>query len=267
LVAALALLTLPGCFDPEYLAAAKERYELRHHLKKDDGLTARTVVEPGSDQKKVHPPYAERACNQCHDGKRGSALLAQGDALCWLCHKPEEFRFARLHGPVAVGGCSDCHFSHESPYPNHTTKAVPALCLDCHSTVEWLAQGPARADLYVHSPVAAGKCPQCHDPHGGTRRYFLKAEAKELCLTCHEAARYGSGVVHGPAAVGDCLKCHTPHASRIPGLLKAGFSPDLCWRCHDRLRTRCPEKEKPDCLGCHPPHAAGSSKAPPGVVE
>lgn len=253
-----------GCIDSTYLAAAKDRYETRHRLKKYDPSAPAAASAPASE-KRSHPPYRDRECDQCHNQARGGELLAKGEALCWLCHDQAEFRRERQHGPVAVGNCSDCHISHENAYPYHTTSALPALCLKCHA-FPWGGKEGFAAGFGVHQPVRDGKCSRCHDPHGGSRRFFLVADAAELCLTCHDPKIYGAGVVHGPLAVGDCLACHDPHAAKARRLLKQEFAAALCFRCHTQARTRCTAGPRDlACLRCHNPHQLEKGSAGGGL--
>ncbi|MGE5623616.1 MAG: cytochrome c3 family protein [Methanocella sp.] len=260
----LAAVSVAGCVDAAYLAAAKDRYETRHRLKKYD--SAGSVADAaGDDQKKSHPPYRDRECAKCHDQGRSGELLAEGEGLCWLCHDRTKFRPERQHGPVAVGACSDCHISHENAFPYHTTSALPGLCLKCHAFA-WGGKDGFVSGFGLHQPVKEGKCARCHDPHGGSRRLFLKADPAELCLTCHDPEVYGGGVVHGPLAVGDCLACHDPHAAKAPHLLREAFDAALCFRCHTQPRVKCPAR--PDdlaCLRCHNPHRLTGTKTTAGA--
>lgn len=251
--------TLAGCVNPDYLAQAKDRYEARHHLKKPAGGGAAGAAP--ATENKVHPPYGNRECDRCHNQAKGAELRAQGADLCYLagCHERGKFQRERLHGPVAVGRCSDCHLSHESPHPYHTTAPLPRLCLGCHTFAGGSGDG-LKEGYFLHQPVREGQCAKCHDPHGGTRRFFLLAEPADLCLACHDPQVYGGGVVHGPLAVGDCLVCHDPHASRTGRLLKATVTAGLCFRCHTQPRVKCTASaERTDCLTCHRPHRVNGS--------
>lgn len=242
---------LSGCavIDPAYLAAAKERYEAQS--RKPEAASRAVLVD---ERKSSHPPYRERECHKCHDAARGGALLAEQAELCYLCHERAKFRHEREHGPVAVGRCSDCHISHENAFPNHTTTSLPQLCLGCHA-FSWSDKAGPKEGFLLHRPVREGRCAACHDPHGGARRLFLKADVGDLCLACHDAEVYGPGVLHGPLAVGDCLVCHDPHASETAGLLKARPTDALCLKCHTQQRPKCPsEPGGRECLACHHPH-------------
>ncbi|MGE5509341.1 MAG: cytochrome c3 family protein [Chitinophagales bacterium] len=251
----LLLSTSAGCLvDPAYLAVAKERYELKHGLKARQAVVEETDTSVPVDEKKVHPPYRNMECNKCHDLTKGSELLAKGADLCWFCHKKNDFERSRQHGPVAVGDCSGCHTSHETAYPNHTTAGLPSLCLGCHDFA-WGGRDGFREGFTIHQPVREGKCPKCHDPHGGDRRFFLKSERGDLCRTCHTDPKYGKGVTHGPVAIGDCLACHDPHASQAARLLRQQLTAELCFRCHPSGQLSCDGgRGRRDCLACHKAH-------------
>lgn len=115
----------------------------------------------------IHPPYAEKRCNDCHDKTTDSGFVVAADALCVHCHKGfpvGEF----LHGPAAVGACRRCHLPHTSKNSNLLVKPKEEVCDICHSE--------ARASRGLHSTaVSKGLvCTECHDPHGGNNRFFLR---------------------------------------------------------------------------------------------
>lgn len=254
------LLATSGCVDRAWLAEAKDKYEVKYRLKKE--VVAQTATGLDGKSNRVHPPYRDRECDKCHIAEKGSALKGEGAEFCFLCHKREDFQRSRLHGPIAAGDCSTCHSSHESPHPNHTTAAVPALCFKCHDA-EWWGRDGIDKTFTVHRPAGEGKCPDCHDPHGGSERFFLKASSPDLCFKCHDKGKYGEGAVHGPLAVGQCLYCHPPHAARGERLLKVGDVAELCFQCHTPpLAKHGPEQR--DCIACHNPHQV-AKPTPAGV--
>jgi predicted CXXCH cytochrome family protein len=125
----------------------------------------------------------------------------------------------------------------------------------------------------VHTPVIEGQCVGCHDPHQSDFRFTLKAQAAELCLTCHAQDAFSRPVVHGPVDGGDCNVCHDPHASDHPQQLIADPQ-DLCFVCHeeqngmlDLRHVHAPVGEA--CTRCHDPHSNASAfllpEGPPGL--
>ncbi len=115
----------------------------------------------------AHKPYEEKKCQDCHAFQSGSGLILPREELCLHCHKGFG-QGAHVHGPVSVGDCQTCHLPHNSP--NKALLIVPdgELCGKCHQEPR-LAAG-------MHEKVSAQQisCAQCHDPHAGDNRYFLK---------------------------------------------------------------------------------------------
>lgn len=113
-----------------------------------------------------HTPYRENRCEGCHDADSGQLTRPVQDGLCVTCHaKLVETRF--LHGPAAAKDCTICHHYHGSTFPNLLLTNVTATCQNCHD----------RDDLSTgdhHAALDARVCTDCHDPHGGDNRLFVK---------------------------------------------------------------------------------------------
>src|SRR5437016_1272776 len=163
----------------------------------------------------VHSP-AVRDCLKCHDShKTGENLdgvfhLTKGSpALCLDCHDAKDSELTKAHRnqPFGKSDCLGCHDPHQSssrwllqkflhmpfvkqqcdtchaPASNGKvvlTKAVTELCITCHAE-------PARKIQVskVQHHGATGDCTDCHSPHAGTSRGFLKPDAVNVCLVCH----------------------------------------------------------------------------------
>jgi len=133
------------------------------------------------------------------------------------------------------------------------------LCLECHVTFEETMQLP-----HVHTPVEAGDCSDCHNPHASSHGKFLSASPNEICFSCHEGlVPEDRASAHDAAVAGECVSCHDPHASKNPNnLLQAGN--ELCNGCHEELATVIANSQfkhypvKKNCLTCHTPHASES---------
>lgn len=135
------------------------------------------------------------------------------------------------------------------------------LCLNCHDKVADALKLP-----HVHTPVKAGDCTDCHNPHDSSHGKLLEADPTRICNKCH------AGVVpeqakstHKVAAEGNCIKCHDPHAARNKNnLLLAGN--ELCFGCHKELAKAVSDvqfKHNPvvkGCTTCHNPHASSTSE-------
>jgi predicted CXXCH cytochrome family protein len=145
------------CMDFHQRALSEEREaEQRRNQPKETGSAS------------VHPPYAEKRCNGCHDKNTESGFVAPRRELCFVCHKDFMKKYANFHGPAAVGDCLSCHLPHNSP--NRKLLKAPRLeiCNTCH--IE------RRLAFGLHSTVKSRRiaCVDCHNPHGGNARYFLE---------------------------------------------------------------------------------------------
>ncbi len=132
-----------------------------------------------------------------------------------------------VHAPVATNACTQCHES-ISPLNEHQFIPAPAdasACNSCHTFDS--------APVSTHEPFQLGTCNDCHDPHGGDRKNYIKAESiKALCLDCHDQTE--ASFLHHPAAIGDCQACHNPHQSKHKMLLSQSKE-TLCLGCHQSL--------------------------------
>lgn len=134
-------------------------------------------------------------------------------------------------------------------------------CLECHATFDETMKLP-----HVHSPVAAGDCADCHNPHAATHSKLLSDDPNQICQNCHEdTVPEGALSVHEAVIEGGCVACHDPHAAENPNnLLLAGN--ELCSMCHDDIAEAAAEarfKHGPvedSCLTCHDPHASTESE-------
>lgn len=135
------------------------------------------------------------------------------------------------------------------------------ICLTCHVAFQDRLKLP-----FVHTPVKAGECSDCHSPHTSSHGKLLASAPGRICLSCHEGkVPRDAKSTHMVAVEGNCGKCHDPHAAKNRNnLLLAGN--DLCISCHKELGEAIAKvkfKHGPvvkGCLNCHDPHA--SDKAP-----
>ncbi len=119
----------------------------------------------------AHQPYKEGKCDACHDRASGGLYKTEQQGLCLDCHaaivKGSLFR----HGPVAAGACTACHHHHASPEPKLLLESAATICFRCHM----------RNDLTEtagHDSTDTPSCLACHDPHGGTDRFFLTNDGR-----------------------------------------------------------------------------------------
>jgi len=246
----------------------------------------------------VHSP-AVRDCVKCHDphtsDNKNQLLKAtsggEKENLCLSCHKtgvnvPEK---GSRHAALDMG-CDTCHTTHKTgelgkaEFDFHLTKATPALCLDCHDAKDanlakahrnqpfdkadcltchdpHQSAAPQLMAKFTHPPFADKQCEVCHAPAKDGKVVLTQADAKSLCVTCHDdkAKLIESAKVQHPGAAGDCTDCHSPHASQQPGLPKTNRV-DICLSCHSEIADLKQKRIHHEpafgqgCSTCHEPH-------------
>lgn len=117
----------------------------------------------------VHLPYGEKRCNDCHSEEKdmGGGLKLPRNKLCFKCH-PDILPHAFAHGPAAEGDCLACHLPHTSSFGFLLIEDRFKLCGGCHTEQRVAA---AMHDRLGSKGMA---CIDCHDPHSGAGKYFLK---------------------------------------------------------------------------------------------
>jgi len=118
-----------------------------------------------------------------------------------------------LHAPYKDRRCVECH----DVYAGKLVRPVEdGLCWTCHVDIT--------ADAaFVHGPVAAQACQQCHHPHRSKYPQLLLEPSTELCLNCHLLEDLIPGEHHAKTETGtehECVECHNPHAGNVRYFLK-----------------------------------------------
>ncbi|MDA8123465.1 MAG: cytochrome c3 family protein [Deltaproteobacteria bacterium] len=181
---------------------------------------------------------------------------------------PLVFRSYRLH-PALDDGCEGCHLLEEGELKAKDQKEA---CYACHDNFEKKEEGGKERS--VHTPVKAGECTGCHDPHFSTLPKLQKLE--KGCLECHDPFT-SEGTVHYPVEKKECNPCHSPHAGPGPSqVVLAGNA--LCFKCHKDFHTQhrsaqinkpamtqippdVPrDKENISCIACHLPHQSDNRR-------
>jgi predicted CXXCH cytochrome family protein len=247
----------------------------------------------------IHEP-AIRDCVKCHDPHQSAnekqLLKATSGAtkeenLCLSCHEigtnvPKE---GSRHAALDMG-CQTCHTTHKNgergkqEFDFHLTKAVPALCIDCHDPkdegLQKTHQGqpfgaanclqchnphqsakPKLMQTFLHNPFENKMCDSCHQPAKDGKVVLTQSDAKAVCVTCHEeqAKKIETAKVQHPGAQGDCTACHNAHGGRTPGFIQ----PDpvsACLACHNEQSEQMKKAHvhqpafKQGCATCHEPH-------------
>jgi predicted CXXCH cytochrome family protein len=236
-----------GCHSPH---ESNMRYQLRGTSMKEVCGNCHDVEELTTG-KAVHDPVASGECTVCHDPHSSDHPRMLDDEepdFCFGCHfdKQEEVELDVPHMP-AMESCLQCHDVHSSAQEHLLSEPPGKLCLDCHKEVTPDFVSELQGNTVQHEPVAGGRCPACHLPHGSRNEKLLAQPAEKLCFTCHtdigrqvQNAKYP----HGPVLEGDCIACHQPHGSKNPRILNAYFPAEfylpydeksfaLCFECHN----------------------------------
>lgn len=128
------------------------------------GKTDGSAIRPKGS---VHLPYQEKRCDDCHDRTKGTGLRMSKNQLCFKCHD-YIIKGAFAHAPAVSGECLSCHLPHDSTLPSLLKRENGKLCGTCHTE--------QRGYVSLHHKVAQKNIPcyDCHSPHAGDNRYFLK---------------------------------------------------------------------------------------------
>lgn len=136
-------------------------------LKAREKPTEIVIAQKTEEKKYLHPPYADRSCDNCHQGKGSQKLREQPPELCNNCHDDFTKKFQVVHGPVVNGYCTTCHDPHSSKNEKLLVSPDQKLCLNCHDRNDIIKND-------IHSDIGTTKCWDCHSPHGGTDRLMLR---------------------------------------------------------------------------------------------
>jgi len=141
------------------------------------------------------------------------------------------------------------------------TKESPScITSNCHSTMNKVK--------YVHGPVAAGECAECHGTskdHPGNPKKYKFEKIKNLsakCYNCHDKFAQKK-YTHAPIQDGECMACHNPHGSNNKFQL-AEKGAKVCFNCHDDGIIGGNFVHGPaavgGCIACHEPHTSDNEK-------
>jgi len=133
-------------------------------------------------------------------------------------------------------------------------------CMGCHEDMR-----ETTAKAHVHTPVRAGSCTDCHDPHTSTHGKLLAADPSNICGECHDGMLpEDAASAHRMVVEGNCVACHDPHASDFEGMVNFAGA-ELCFGCHYEIEQTVTTAKfghapvKQDCLICHDPHASADN--------
>lgn len=97
---------------------------------------------------------------------------------------------------------NECKTCHDKQLSFRLIAEPDVLCSSCHDQAE---------GEFIHAPVEAGDCTDCHNPHGTKNPPLLTLAGQELCFQCHDEEDVKSAEAH--EGIGDtvCYECHDPH--------------------------------------------------------
>jgi predicted CXXCH cytochrome family protein len=179
------------------------------------------------------PDQAPGECTQCHNahpaqGQRFGLFAADDNRLCATCHNQ----------PGAAGS-----------YPGSLRYEQSAHATS--SGMTW--PGP---DPRARGSSDAGKCVNCHDPHGvrdarGVIASMLVAREENACLPCHDGSRARDRVA------GDVRKPYR-HPVALSGRHLASEGNDPA-----RFAAGPVDARHAECVDCHNPHVGRAQPVPP----
>ena len=145
-----------------------------------------------SDGSKVytHPVYEAQICDSCHEG----ADSAQAD-----------FGMTDPEGLDA---------DPSAPPPELILPAEKLCTGSCH--IDKTPRRAIRENLWLHNPVARGKCIECHNPHQSDYPFQLKLPEGKVCVSCHAPdtltpSNHRDKIGNETELAASCRSCHTVH--------------------------------------------------------
>lgn len=192
------------------------------------------------------PEEGTGSCAQCHDnhgsrqgitngGPFGALLFTTDDeTLCYSCH-------------------SDVSSSHV--YPGNVVWAESA-----HSTsTDAFWRGPTPS---ARPPADAGKCVNCHDPHGaddgdGIVPSMLRLREQALCLGCHD----------GTPAKDIAAQVAKPHKHPLAYIGRHAAAEGISDAPAQYDDSGLPRRRHAECSDCHNAHAASADSIPVQAPE
>lgn len=154
---------------PDQTTICEEYYIARTEAEAEGLNMAEAGRSNNVSQRSSHKPYDEKKCNDCHsnDKNQNDGLIVPKQELCAVCHV-DFVKGTNVHGPVAVGDCLACHLPHNSNHKALLIEDPDVICATCHQ------ENRLAAAMHERFVVKTISCGECHDPHSGDARYFLK---------------------------------------------------------------------------------------------
>lgn len=221
------------CLNCHAQSASLRQKHLNRDLSKTDCLECHQPhqsTQPGLLREKLHRPFADRACQQCH-------ATANTMATCLGCHDTILSSFNGQFSHIVNGSeaisCFNCHSPHASRHDALIKQAPGEACRQCHS-----GKFERRSrSLYLHPN--ATHCTDCHQLHSSARPGMRKADNDDACVSCHEKHNNFSHPMADKAIdprndqpMG-CISCHDPcTGTMFKYNLRGTSDKGLCIQCH-----------------------------------
>ena len=211
----------------------------------------------------VHPPFAERSCEICHED---GAKLGEGAAkdTCLACHSDVGDVIGKAavpHPAMEIADCVTCHSPHASAQAKLIREPAGGACFTCHDDKQ------AAAGEVQHGAIVMIGCESCHEPHGGSRPKLLRDDVDQLCLSCHDGGRWKKSEDGKTVTLAGRFEMPAADAAKIRTLKMIGADPEHPITGHRALGTPT-EKELAgtktkfrgalSCLTCHDQHKGKS---------
>jgi len=151
-----------GVPDPEAATHEGLKEQMEGHLKEQEQAKAASAYPKVPEKKRmvVHPPFAERSCDNCHESKFSQKLVEDDiKDLCFACHDDFLAEVETPHYPAEEGMCLECHNPHQAENESLLIRAGQAVCFECHDQDEVL-------EVEIHEDIGDENCWSCHNPHG-----------------------------------------------------------------------------------------------------
>lgn len=206
----------------------------------------------------VHPPFAEKACEFCHEGNYKKLLNDGTKDLCYTCHTDIQELVTESkvkHPAFEIAECTDCHTPHASLQQKLVKHPGGKVCTDCHND-----KGPEEGEK-AHGVIDLLGCRACHEPHGGPRKSMLRIEGVDLCLGCHLSANR-KVLDNGQVQLLGRFRITAAQAAKIPALpiVNGRNHPVANHRvigaatAEELSRVSVEFKGELSCFTCHNPH-------------
>ncbi len=131
----------------------------------------------GHDEALQPPSGSDIPCASCHEPHGSSNLALIRTEIVDSTGTTRSVEVTSSFNPL----CLQCHGAPTGTFPGTATYGTTS-----HSTVTTSTKA---AVVYPNTKAQPGDCANCHDPHGaGGRPQYLRADGKELCTSCHDAA-------------------------------------------------------------------------------